>query len=104
MHDAITTSQYRSLIWLVLKFRYRSILKLFRAELTAYGVRGNTNGPILAAIMAALSFHLVVVRAVAGMRVCRTQAWPIITADLVHVFLNTSLDSCSSPQSRVRLV
>ena len=34
-----STSQYRSLIWLVLKFRYRSILKLFRAELTAYGVR-----------------------------------------------------------------
>ena len=62
--------QYRSLIWPVLKFRYRSILKLFRAELTAYGVRGNTNGPILAVIMAALSFPSVVVTAVAGMRVC----------------------------------
>ena len=49
---------------------YRSILKLFRAELTAYGVRGNTNGPILAAIMAALSFHPAAAMAVAGMRVC----------------------------------
>ena len=99
-----TPPEYWSLTWPVLKFRYRYILKLFRAELTAYGVRGNTNGPILAAIMVALSIHLVVIRAVAGMRVCRTQAWPIIAADLVHVFLNTSLDSCSSPQSRVRLV
>ena len=62
--------EYRSLIWPVLKFRYRSILKLFRAELTAYGVRGNTNGPILAAIMAALSFHPAAAMAVAGMRVC----------------------------------
>ena len=52
------------------KFRYRSILKLFRAELTAYGVRGNTNGPILAAIMVALSFHPPAAMAVAGMRVC----------------------------------
>ena len=55
---------------LVLKFRYWSILKLFRAELTAYGVRGNINGPILAAIMAALSFHSAAAMAVAGMRVC----------------------------------
>ena len=54
----------------VLKFRYKPILKLFRVELIAYAVRGNTNGPILAAIMDALSFHPAAAMAVAGMRVC----------------------------------
>ena len=93
-----TTSQYRSLIWLVLKFRYRSILKLFRAELTAYGVRGNTNGPILAAIMAALSFHLAAAMAVAGMRACPAQVRLIDEAEPLHAFLNAPLHSHSSPQ------
>ena len=63
------TGTGRSLTWPVLKFRYRSILKFFRAELTAYVVRDNTNGPILAATMAALSFHPTAAMAVARMRV-----------------------------------
>ena len=89
----VTPPQYRSLTWPVLKFRYRSILKLFRAELTAYGVRGNTNGPILAAIMAALSFHPAAAMAVAGMRVCPAQVRPIDEAELPHAFLNAPLHS-----------
>ena len=61
---------YQSFTYAVLKFRQNLNVVMLRGFYLRTAYAANTNGPILAAIMSALSFHSVAAMAVAGMRVC----------------------------------